>query len=144
MRIKDRFLIVSFSIVSFFVTGLVWADLVEPQNPTEAMNMIGQIFEAFKSKNWIAVASLIIMILVYAVRMLGLPLLAQKPELLAVLSQFMGCLVAIAAALYANVPIWQALVTGLFLGAAASGFWSSIFKYLLPTKKTESLPEAKV
>lgn len=136
--IKNRFLGLSFVLGTFMIACLAWADgLIEPANPGEAIGLLGPIVEAFKSKNWAVFSAIIIMLVVYGVRQLGLPFLKDKPDLLAVLSQLVGCIAAVAISLYAGTPIWSAIAGGLFIGAAASGFWSTLFKFVLPKPKSE-------
>lgn len=138
-KIKDRFLAASFVLGTFFVAILAFgADaIVEPTTPSDAIGFLGPILEAFKSKNWAAFAALLIMILVYGVRQLGLPFLKDKPALLALISQLVGCVAAISVALYSGTPVWSAVLGGMFISAAASGFWSSLFKFILPKPKSE-------
>lgn len=136
--IKNRFLGLSFVLGTFMIACLAWADgLIEPANPGEAIGLLGPIIEAFKNKNWAVFAAILIMLVVYGVRQLGLPFLKDKPDLLAVLSQLVGCIAAVAISLYAGTPIWSAIAGGLFIGAAASGFWSTLFKFVLPKPKSE-------
>lgn len=141
---KNRFLGLSFVFGTFLVACFAWADgLMEPTNPGEAIGFLSPLVEAFKNKNWAVFAALIIMLVVYGVRQLGLPFLKDKPDLLAMLSQLVGCVAAVAVALYSGQPVWSAILGGLFIGAAASGFWSSLFKFVLPKPKSEVLESGK-
>lgn len=141
---KNRFLGFSFIFGTFLVACIAWADgLLEPTNPGEAIGLLGPILEAFKNKNWSVFVAVLIMLIVYAVRSLGLPFLKDKPDLLAIVSQFVGCVAAIAIALYSGTPVWSAIAGGLFISAAASGMWSSLFKFILPKPKAEAVESGK-
>jgi hypothetical protein len=138
-KFRDRFLSISFGIGLLFLSIIAWGDgLVEPANPGEAMGLLSPLLDSFKNKNWAVFAAVLIMLVVYGVRQLGLPFLKDKPDALAIVSQVIGCISAIAVSLYAGQPIWSAIVGGLFIGAAASGLWSAIFKYILPKPKAEN------
>jgi hypothetical protein len=142
MKIKDRFLLsIAATTAVVVIPTCALADLAEPADPGQALGMLGQLIEAVKVKNWGVLASILIMLLVYGMRQIGLPKLKDKPALLAVVSQGLGCLVGIAMSLYTGANLWNALLGGLFIGAAASGFWSAIFKYLLPVKATADEPK---
>lgn len=141
---RNRFLGLSFVFGTFLIACLAWADgLLEPTNPGDAIGYLSPILDAFKNKNWAVFAALLIMLIVYGVRQLGLPFLKDKPEMLALVSQIVGCVAAIAISLYAGTPVWASIAGGLFLSAAASGMWSSIFKFILPKPKSEALESGK-
>jgi hypothetical protein len=136
-KLRERFLMVSFGLVVMLTSFIAYAELIEPKDPAEAVGLVGQIIEAIKVKNWGVLASLVIMLIVYGIRMIGLPYLQKKPEHLALVSQFLGCLATMAISLYAGGSVLNAIIGGLFIGAAASGFWSAVFKFILPKPKAE-------
>lgn len=107
--------------------------LMEPTNPGEALGFFGPLIEAFKSKNWEAFAALLIMLLVYGLRIL-VPTLQAKPHVLALISAAVGVVASIAMNLHTQVGVVSSIVSGLFMGAAASGFWSQLFKFVFPKK----------
>ncbi len=107
--------------------------LMEPTNPGEAIGFMGPLVEAFKSKNWEVFTALLIMIVVYGLRLI-LPSLQTKPHVLALVSGAIGVVSSVAMNLYSKVGILNAIIGGLFLGAAASGFWSQLFKFIFPQK----------
>lgn len=109
--------------------------LMEPTNPGEAIGFMGPLVEAFKSKNWEVFTALLIMIVVYGLRLI-LPSLQTKPHVLALVSGAIGVVSSVAMNLYSKVGILNAIIGGLFLGAAASGFWSQLFKFVFPKKET--------
>lgn len=106
--------------------------LVEPQDPGQVFSWIGVLATIVKAKQWPMLAAVILMLLVYAVRMLVLPVLKVGSDWLALISALMGCAMGVATGLYAGVPVLQALVGGIFVGSAASGLWSLLFKFVLP------------
>ena len=107
--------------------------LMEPTNPGEAIGFMGPLIEAFKAKNWEVFTALLIMIVVYGLRLI-LPSLQTKPHVLALVSGGIGVVSSVAMNLYSKVGILNAIIGGLFLGAAASGFWSQLFKFIFPQK----------
>lgn len=115
-------------------------ELKEPANPGEVFSWIGTIANLVKGKQWPMLAAVILMLLVYAIRMLLLPMLKPGPEVLGIVTAALGAVMGIATGLYAGVPVLQAIVGGLFIGAAASGLWEQLFKFILPKSKSESQP----
>lgn len=108
--------------------------LTEPTNPGEALGFFGPLIEAFKAKNWEVFAALLIMIVVYGLRLM-VPTLQAKPQVLAIISASIGVVSSIAMSLYSKTGILSAIISGLFMGAAASGFWSQLFKFVFPSKE---------
>lgn len=108
--------------------------VVDPQSPTDEISLGLSVFAAAKSGNWSLAVALGIMFLLYLLRMLLLPRLDPKVDAwLPWLSASLGVLGAIAVNVVAGQSWLTAILSGLTVGAAASGLWSLIGSKLLPT-----------
>lgn len=102
----------------------------EPQSNAEAVKVLAEVYQAVKGGNWGLAAALIVMLLVYAARAFFLPKL--NPAALPLVTQVLAVAGGIASALAAGAPLLSTVLTGLFVGAAASGLWEQVFKHVLP------------
>jgi len=94
---------------------------------------IEKTVEAFQLGNWGPAVGLAIMLLVW---FLVSFLWTTFPSVaLPWLSAGLGIVSAVATDLIAGRPWWKALLSGLTMGAAASGFWSMLGKYILEAIK---------
>lgn len=123
-----------------FLPLIVIAQAVtEPTGNIEALSDVIKLVNALGSHNWLYAASLLIVLIVFAVKKYALPGVDSK--WLPLISNGLGVAVALAANLSAATPAgWLATVLGgIFMGTSASGFWSLIGKHIVDlfTKKKE-------
>lgn len=85
--------------------------------------------------HWAVLAGAVLMVLVWTFRKVTKDRLPVK--WLPLVTQGLGLVVAVAEMLIADVVWWQALLFGVFVGGAASGFWSTLGKYILPAPAPE-------
>jgi hypothetical protein len=116
------------------------AEVKPPESPEQALGLLPALMAAIRSGNWAVVASLGIMLAIYLLRMFVLPKLKVSASKLPYISAGVGILIAFAANLGAGQSWIAALLSGLTMGAAASGFWSLIGSSILP--KAPEAPKA--
>lgn len=93
-----------------------------------------RMIEAAQNGQWAVLASLILMVLIGAIRAVGSTALPKK--YLPLLTAGIAMLASTAAALAVpGVVWWQALLAGLVIGTSASGFWSLLGKHLVTRVK---------
>ncbi len=110
-----------------------------PESNFDAIKLLPSIWKALKDKNWAIAVSLLIMLLVWAGRKFVVP--GLNPSAVPLVVAGMGLLVGLAGSIGAGAPIIPSLLSGLFVGAAASGFWEQIFKHFL-SPKAPDVPKA--
>lgn len=97
---------------------------MEPETITMLVN-------AVQSGHWTVLAGLILTVLVWvARRVLGPKKLPSSA--IPIVNAVIGVVVAVADLLILGRAWYEALGTGLLVGAAAGGFWSMLGKHLLP------------
>jgi hypothetical protein len=113
--------------------------VTEPTGNLDALSDVVKLVNALGSQNWLYAASLAIVLLVYAIKKYALP--GVNTAWLPVISSGLGVGVAVAANLAQATPLAliPTVLGGLFMGTAASGFWSLVVKHLidLVTKKKD-------
>ncbi len=102
--------------------------VTEPSTSTEAVGSLYKFIMALSAKNWIYAAAIGITLFVFIIRRYVVPSIDK--EYLPLISGFLGILIAVATNLTAGspAPLIETILGGLFLGNAASGFWSMIAK----------------
>lgn len=123
------------ALVGIFSRTAFGDGVLPPENIDQALKLLPMLLEMVQMKNWGMVAALAIMLVTYLFRMYILPKLAINDRALPLVSGGMGVLLAVAVSLAAGQPWGAAIASGVFIGAAASGFWSAVFKYVLPVAK---------
>jgi len=110
-----------------------------PQTPAEAVGLVKQIITAVKTGKWAWAVGLILMVLVFLVNRV----LSKKipPAVLPWLAISLGVLSNVFLAIGMGTPWLDAALGGLTEGLAASGAWSALGKYLLPSN-TATVPSA--
>ena len=101
----------------------------EPETASEAWAIGKMMIEAFKSKNWGLAVGLLLMLLVFVLR--KTPLLAKVPtKAMPWVAAALGVVGTVSTGLASGVLWYEALIHGVFLGAAATGLWEMVFKHL--------------
>jgi len=97
-----------------------------PTDPMGALKLVQDIYAAILTKNWAMVGSLVVFVLVYAYRTFILPKTKFSPKILPLISAGIGIAVAVAGNIFIGDSFLQAIIGGVFIGNAASGFWSTV------------------
>ena len=92
------------------------------------------IIDAFEGARWGVAAGAILLALVWIFRKLTAGRL--PPKLAPIISAAVAVVLAMAGGLYGGAVWYDAVLTGLLVGGAASGFWSLLGKYILPLPKS--------
>ena len=101
----------------------------EPETASEAWAIGKMMIEAFKSKNWGLAVGLLLMLLVFVLR--KTPVLAKVPtKAMPWVAAALGIVGSVSTGLASGVLWYEALIHGVFLGAAATGLWEMIFKHV--------------
>jgi hypothetical protein len=108
----------------------------EIKTDEEAVGVVNQVVGAAKEGKWGLVAGLVIMLLVYGIRRVGL--LSKVPaQWIPWVAAGLSIVGYIAGALMVDgATIVDALVGGFTVGASAAGLWEMLFKHILPAQKT--------
>ena len=100
-----------------------------PESAEEAWAIGKMMIEAFKSKNWGLAVGLLLMLIVFLLR--KTPVLTKVPtKAMPWVAAGLGVVGTISTGLASGVVWYEALVHGLFLGAAATGLCEMVFKHL--------------
>lgn len=123
-----------------------WATPEVPTDATQVLALIPEVMKALNVKNWTMLAALVILIGVWALRTYVLPKDGSHDDKLPIYSAIIGVLVSVAGYLYEGTGTWyQAVLSGIFVGNAASGFWDMLVSRLVKKPTPElPLPEGKV
>lgn len=111
--------------------------LEEPKDLAGAISLGSMVLSIIKNKQWALLAAVLLMLAVWAFRVLLLPKLAFGPEKLPLITAIMACVGGVSAGLWMGQGFVESLVGAFFVGAAASGLWSQVFKAFLPTPANE-------
>lgn len=133
---------VTMAILSVFATMAFGQAIADPQSPADASALLTVLMNACKSSQWTLAAAAGLMILVYALRTYFLPTLSSTAV------RIWAAVLAVAAAIAVNVGAgqsWaQAILSGLTVGAAASGLWEWVGQHIFPDGSVPTVPAAPV
>lgn len=94
----------------------------------DASEILDGIVNAFNAKNWGIFAGFIVMAFIWGLKKFAWKSLSTSA--LPWVSAAAGVVAAIATSLVAGQIWWKAILNGLTVGAAASGLWSMLGKYI--------------
>lgn len=118
------------------------ASLAPPADVQAAVSEGISLYDAIKSGNWSLVAALAIMLLVWGLRS-ALSLDTKIPtSVLPWISAVFGILTAIGANLAAGEAWLTAIVSGVTIGASASGLWSLLSGALTSSSSSSTPPSS--
>jgi len=108
-----------------------------PETDEEAGVLVGMLLDAISAKSWPVVAGLIMLLLVYLLRKVGLDDLVGA-KLVPWVALGMALISTVGTGLVAGVSIADALVQGVLAGVTAIGGWELLFKHLLGQSKGDT------
>lgn len=106
----------------------------EINTPAEAFDIASLAIDAFKKKRYGVFTGLLLMLMVFGLRRTKIAARLPK-EYAPWIACGLGILFSIGTVLAADRPPLTAITHGFVLGAAATGLWEMVGKYLLPPPK---------
>ncbi len=111
-------------------------EVAAPSTPQEAIGLLPGLIDAVKQSKWGAVAAILLMLLVFAIKTWFLP--KASADWAAFLAAALPVAGMLGASLYSGKPVGESLLSAVFVGAAASGFWEQVGKRLLKLIKPKA------